>query len=273
MARRVRATRALGVAEELARRLEPQRHELREDARVAELALGDMRADRRRRSRSSSSARRGPPRRALARGARLRRASPRGTCDRRDRNDGLDDPAEPRRHAAGEDDLGDFASPERVDPGLAGVVAGIARRRSLLRSSASGGSTAPRTTSTPATTRPAPPARRGPRSAPGRTRSARGHPQSRVDLVDRHPASDAHHGATWRTAPEDALLGDDRRDELGRRDVEGRVAGGEACRDLARRRAPRSGCRRPSPSPGRTSRSARRCRTGSRDASPSTASP
>ncbi len=45
--RRVQRGMPLGVAEQLARGLEPKRYELVEDERVAEVALGDMRADRR----------------------------------------------------------------------------------------------------------------------------------------------------------------------------------------------------------------------------------
>ena len=62
----------------------------------------------------------------------------------------------------------------------------------------------------------------------------------------------------------DAVLGDDRRDQRGRRDVEGGIAGREAARQLGRvallDRDPRAvgRCR------GRASRSARRRRTGSR---------
>ena len=62
----------------------------------------------------------------------------------------------------------------------------------------------------------------------------------------------------------DAVLGDDRRDQRGRRDVEGGIAGREAARQLGRvallDRDPRAVGRRR----GRASRSARRRRTGSR---------
>ena len=104
-----------GVAEQLPRGLEPKRHELVEDERVAEASLGDMRTDRciRREAghqRDGNRDAHGTLERLSLDELRLEKAH---AVDRGE--GGLDDAAEARRHPAGEHDLRDLPAPERIE--------------------------------------------------------------------------------------------------------------------------------------------------------------
>jgi hypothetical protein len=128
VAGRIQRHRPLRVAEELARRLEPERDELVEDERLAEPTLVDVLAD----GLIGSEARH--ERHRHRRVERLLERSGLGKLRLEEAHavhrpeHGLYDAAEARRHAAREDDLGDLAAAQGVDAGGSrGLVAGLAR--------------------------------------------------------------------------------------------------------------------------------------------------
>ncbi len=137
VARRVRRDLARAIAEELAAGIEPQRHELVEDGRLAETELGDMGADglvgREARHQCDRQAR---LERALE-GDRLLEFHLEEALAVDGWQDRLHDATEPRGHPTREHDLGDLAAAKRLDAGCVGVVvsglAGIGQARQVLR--------------------------------------------------------------------------------------------------------------------------------------------
>ena len=264
VARSVERRRPASVAKELAGRLEPERDELVEHERLSEVPLDDVRADRlvRREARHQRHRNLAPERLLEPRG--LPSFASRKLWPSTAVEDGLDDTAEARRHAAGEDDLRDLAPLERVEP----------RRSRARRTRASPGCRQLRDVVV---------ARRLDRARDdvrGGRELARGDPRAQRleevlveaealedrrglaidvdhDALRRSAGSEDAYGARWTPTSVTIAV-----TSVGGSDVERRVARREARRDLARValldrdvRAGRSGRHRPS-------RSARRRRTG-----------
>ena len=128
--RRVQRRPTVRVAEELAGRVEPERHELVEDERIAEAALGHVCANRRvgREARHQRD-RNAPTDFALERrGLYELRLEEAHAVD--GGQHGLHDTAEAGRHPAREHDLCDFAATQRVETGVPHVVVpGVAGSR------------------------------------------------------------------------------------------------------------------------------------------------
>ena len=130
VAGRVQRRPPIRVVERIAGCVEAQRHELVEDERIAEPTVGDVSAD----GRIGREARHQRDRNAHADLALERRRLHELRFEEAHAVDGgqhrLHDAAEAGRHPAGEHDLRDLASAQRVEPGLPHVVvSGVARSR------------------------------------------------------------------------------------------------------------------------------------------------